>query len=91
MKERLNTPLFIRPLAENACSQIQRGLSRDIDVQTRVWTASLGAWISFPQGLTSRLVSGARVYRVFKRLGNSWKRATHEPTPDQWKKLPLSA
>ena len=44
---------------------------------TSRWTLALAAEVSFAEGLTPRLVSDEAIRVALRRLGVSWKRATH--------------
>jgi len=44
---------------------------------TSRWTLALAAEVSFAHGLTPRLVSDETIRVALRRLGVSWKRATH--------------
>jgi transposase len=48
---------------------------RDFGYATSLWTLDLAAAVSFAQGLTPRLVTGAAIRMTLLRLGIGWKRA----------------
>ena len=50
---------------------------RTFGKETGVWTLDLLADVAFEQGLTSRRVSAEAIRGALKRLGITWKRATH--------------
>jgi hypothetical protein len=47
---------------------------------TSRWTLALAAEVSFAEGLTPRLVSDEAMRVALRRLGVTWKRATHWST-----------
>jgi hypothetical protein len=44
---------------------------------TSLWTLTLAAEVSWPQGLTSRQVSGETIRATLRQMGVRWQRAKH--------------
>ena len=72
-----STPTIFNARACEALRTLLHQSPRTFGKPTSRWTLALAAEVSFAQGLTPRLVSDEAIRMALRRLGVTWKRATH--------------